>query len=112
MPPVGNKHPSRSTNAYRDMAQTLYAMGLDRNDRLAIMLSIGLEMAVAFMAVAASATSTLLNPAYGEAECDFCLADLSAVAPSSDGHVSTNPPLQASPLASALVGYRRSSPQG
>jgi acyl-CoA synthetase (AMP-forming)/AMP-acid ligase II len=77
----------------RDMVQTQNVTALDRSDRVAIALPNGPEMAVALMAVAASATSARLNPACDEAKFDFCLIDLKSVAYSSDGHISTNHPL-------------------
>jgi len=60
--------------------QTLNAMGLGRNDRIAIVLPNGPEMAVAFLATAASATSAPLNPSYQTNEFDFYLSDLAAKA--------------------------------
>jgi len=55
-------------------------MGMGRNDRVAIVLPNGPEMAVAFVAVAAGATSAPLNPAYRANEFDFYLSDLKAKA--------------------------------
>ncbi|MEK9721077.1 MAG: AMP-binding protein, partial [Quisquiliibacterium sp.] len=55
-------------------------MGIGRNDRVAIVLENGPEMAVAFMAVAAGATSAPLNPAYRAEEFEFYLSDLNAKA--------------------------------
>ena len=60
--------------------QTLNTMGLGRNDRIGIVLPNGPEMAVAFLAIAASATSAPLNPAYQVNEFDFYLSDLEAKA--------------------------------
>jgi amino acid adenylation domain-containing protein len=51
-------------------------MGAGRNDRVATIVPNGPEMAVAFIAVAAGATSAPLNPAYRENEFDFYLSDL------------------------------------
>jgi hypothetical protein len=65
--------------------------------RVAIALPNESKMVVAFMAIAVSATSTPLNPAYGEAECDRCLADLKVAEYSLDGHINTNHSRQASP---------------
>jgi acyl-CoA synthetase (AMP-forming)/AMP-acid ligase II len=62
------------------VVKTLNAMGVGRNDRVAIVLPNGPEMAVTFAAVAAGATSAPLNPAYREAEFDFYLSDLNAKA--------------------------------
>ena len=62
------------------VVQTLNAMGLGRNDRIALVLPHGPEMAVAFLAIAAGATSAPLNPAYQANEFDFYLSDLHAKA--------------------------------
>src|SRR2546427_11089062 len=59
-----------------DVVHTLHTMGLGRNDRVALVLPNGPEMAVAFLAVAAGATCVPLNPAYGISEFDFYLTDL------------------------------------
>ncbi len=56
----------------------LNAMGIGRNDRIAIVLDNGPEMATAFIAVAAGATSAPLNPAYRADEFEFYLSDLNA----------------------------------
>jgi acyl-CoA synthetase (AMP-forming)/AMP-acid ligase II/acyl carrier protein len=56
----------------------LNALGIERNDRVAIVLPNGPEMAVAFLSIAAGAASAPLNPAYGQNEFAFYLADLQA----------------------------------
>ncbi len=58
----------------------LNAMGLGRQDRVAIVLANGPEMAVAFLAVTAGATCAPLNPSYRAHEFDFYLSDLKAKA--------------------------------
>ena len=58
--------------------KVLNAMGIGRNDRVAIVLSNSPEMAVVFLAVSSGATSAPLNPAYRESEFDFYLSDLNA----------------------------------
>jgi len=58
----------------------LAARGIGRNDRVAIVLPNGPEMATAFVAVAACATTAPLNPAYRREEFDFYLRDLGAAA--------------------------------
>src|SRR5712691_2607944 len=63
-----------------DVVQTLYAMGLSRHDRIALVLPNGPEMAVAFLAVAASATCIPLNPAYRVNELEAYLTALRAKA--------------------------------
>jgi acyl-CoA synthetase (AMP-forming)/AMP-acid ligase II len=56
----------------------LRALGIKPNDRVAIVLPNGPEMAVVFLAVASGATAAPLNPAYREDEFDFYLSDLEA----------------------------------
>lgn len=52
--------------------------GIGRGDRVAIVLPNGPEMAAAFIAIAAGATSAPLNPAYKADEYEFYLKDLGA----------------------------------
>ena len=59
-------------------ARALRAAGVQRQDRVALVLPNGPEMAVAFIATAACATSAPLNPAYRTAELELCLSDLKA----------------------------------
>jgi acyl-CoA synthetase (AMP-forming)/AMP-acid ligase II len=61
-----------------DTVATLNENGLGRNDRVAIVLPNGPEMATAFVAVACAATTAPLNPAYREEEFEFYLSDLGA----------------------------------
>jgi acyl-CoA synthetase (AMP-forming)/AMP-acid ligase II len=56
----------------------LRALGIKPNDRVAIVLPNGPDMAVSFLAVASAATAAPLNPAYREDEFDFYLSDLEA----------------------------------
>src|SRR5262245_35071915 len=56
----------------------LRALGVNQNDRVALVLPNGPEMAVAFVAVASAATCAPLNPAYRAEEFDFYLSDLNA----------------------------------
>lgn len=58
------------------VTRQLNELGIGRNDRVAVVLPNGPEMAVAFLAVAAAATSAPLNPAYSTPEFNFYLADL------------------------------------
>lgn len=60
------------------IAATLNANAIHRNDRVALVLPNGPEMAVAFLGVAAAATAAPLNPAYRAEEFDFYLSDLNA----------------------------------
>ena len=58
----------------------LNAMGIGRGDRVGVVLPNGPEMAAAFIAVAAGASSAPLNPTYRAREFDFHLSDLNAKA--------------------------------
>ncbi len=58
----------------------LNGFGIGRNDRVAIVLPNGPEMASAFVSVACAATAAPLNPAYRQPEFEFYLEDLSAKA--------------------------------
>src|SRR5258706_5758691 len=68
--------------ALRELAtQTVAALnarGIGNNDRVAIVLDNGPEMAAAFLCVAAGATAAPLNPAYRADEFEFYLTDLKA----------------------------------
>jgi oxalate---CoA ligase len=56
----------------------LRARGFARNDKLAIVLPNGPDMAASFVAAAAAVTAAPLNPAYREDEFHFYMEDLSA----------------------------------
>src|SRR5437870_1057591 len=58
--------------------ETLAARGMGPNDRVAIVLDNGPEMAVAFLSVASGATAAPLNPRYRAEEFEFYLTDLKA----------------------------------
>ena len=58
------------------VGNTLRAMGLCRHDRVVVVLPNGPDLAVAVLAVAASATCAPMNPAYGAEELDRYFADL------------------------------------
>jgi acyl-CoA synthetase (AMP-forming)/AMP-acid ligase II len=68
----------------RDLAArtgtVLNAIGIGRNDRVAIVLPNGPDMAAAFLAIGCAATTAPLNPAYKAEEFDFYLGDLGAKA--------------------------------
>ena len=59
-------------------AGVLNGIGIGRGDRVAIVLPNGPEMAAAFIAIAAGATTCPLNPAYRAEEFEFYLSDLGA----------------------------------
>jgi acyl-CoA synthetase (AMP-forming)/AMP-acid ligase II len=58
----------------------LNALGIGRNDRVAIVLANGPEMATCFLAAACGVATAPLNPAYRADEFEFYLADLHAKA--------------------------------
>src|SRR5208282_2254066 len=60
--------------------ETLNSHGVGRNDRLAIVLPNGPEMATAFVGIAAGASAAPLNPGYRLEEFEFYLSDLGAKA--------------------------------
>lgn len=68
------------TRLIQEVADSLNRFGIGRNDRVAIVLPNGPEMATAFLSVAACATSAPLNPAYKKDEFAFYLEDLHAKA--------------------------------
>ncbi|HEY1877197.1 MAG TPA: acyl--CoA ligase [Rhizomicrobium sp.] len=78
------ERPSLMHKSLRELAgrtvQSLNAMGIGRNDRVAIVLPNGPEMAAAFIAIACGAATAPLNPAYRAEEFDFYLSDLNAKA--------------------------------
>lgn len=61
-----------------DTVKSLNRMGIGREDRVAIVLPNGPEMATAFVTIGCGATTAPLNPAYREEEFDFYLSDLNA----------------------------------
>ena len=63
-----------------DVAAALRARGLARNDKLAIVLPNGPDMAASFVACACAVTAAPLNPAYREDEFHFYMEDLKAKA--------------------------------
>ena len=75
--------PGRAPLTYRrmyqhidEMRRTLRALGICRHDRIAVVLPNGPEMAVAFLAVSASAACAPFNPAYGTEELNRYFAAL------------------------------------
>lgn len=63
-----------------DTASALRARGIERNDRVAIVVPNGPEAASSFLGVSAAATAAPLNPAYRTEELAFYLSDLNAKA--------------------------------
>lgn len=77
------RDPLDFTGLRRQVERTVGALnefGIGRDDRVAIVLPNGPEMASAFVSVACAATAAPLNPAYQRREFDFYLSDLSAKA--------------------------------
>ncbi|MEO5698295.1 MAG: acyl--CoA ligase [Burkholderiaceae bacterium] len=79
--------PGRAPLDYRGLralvaatTESLNAAGIGRNDRIAIVLPNGPEMATCFLACATAASSAPLNPAYRVDEFEFYLTDLQAKA--------------------------------
>jgi acyl-CoA synthetase (AMP-forming)/AMP-acid ligase II/thioesterase domain-containing protein/acyl carrier protein len=58
------------------MAAALASSGIRTDDRVAVVLPAGLEMAMSFLAVAITAACAPLNPALRAHEFDLCLSDL------------------------------------
>jgi acyl-CoA synthetase (AMP-forming)/AMP-acid ligase II len=63
-----------------DTVATLNGFGIGRNDRVAIVLPNGPDMATSFVAIATGATAAPLNPAYKADEFEFYMSDLGAKA--------------------------------
>ena len=64
----------------RTTVEKLNALGVGREDRVAIVLPNGPEMAAAFVCIASGATTAPLNPGYRAEEFEFYLSDLKAKA--------------------------------
>ena len=76
--------PALSHRALREQVRStlaaLNALGIGRNDRVAIVLANGPEMAACFIACASGVASAPLNPGYRAEEFEFYLSDLNAKA--------------------------------
>ena len=79
--------PGRNPLTYRDLRAhvdatlaSLNALGVGRNDRVAIVLANGPEMAACYIACASGTASAPLNPSYRAEEFEFYLSDLNAKA--------------------------------
>ncbi len=74
--------PAMTHGGLRDLVQRtlvmLNAQGIGRNDRLAIVLANGPEMASCFISAACGVATAPLNPAYRADEFEFYLSDLNA----------------------------------
>ena len=96
------------------VVEALNSMGVGRNDRVALVLPEGPEMAVAIISIAAGATCAPLNPACRASEFDFHLADLHAqvlLAPSEStspavavAHARGIPILELTPMSEGEAG--------
>ncbi len=89
--------PPLSFGALRTLVQrtlgSLNALGIGRNDRVAIVLANGPEMATCFLSAACGVTTAPLNPAYRGDEFEFYLSDLHAKALIVE-HDSTSPAIE------------------
>lgn len=65
-------------NQVNSIIQQLRQWGITKEDKVAIALNNGTEMAVTFLAVASSAICCPLNPNYRDSEFEFYLSDISA----------------------------------
>lgn len=77
--------PGRKPLTYGDLlhqaettVRALSSLGIRRNDRVAIVLPNGPEMATAFLSIACGASCAPLNPSYKGEEFDFYISDLDA----------------------------------
>ncbi|MBL8305120.1 MAG: AMP-binding protein [Rubrivivax sp.] len=86
--------------AQRTLA-TLNGLGIGRNDRVAIVLANGPEMATCFITAACGVATAPLNPAYRADEFEFYLSDLNAKALIVE-HDSTSPAIE----VAAKLGVR------
>src|SRR5258705_9727127 len=78
-----NQRPLYLGQLYKHIQYTvkkLNELGIGRNDRVAIVLPNGPQMAVAFLSISSGATCAPLNPFYTATEFDFYLSDLEAKA--------------------------------
>lgn len=115
----------RLSRQVEDVVEALRSFGIGCNDRVALVLPEGPELAAAFIAIAAGASCAPLNPAYRASEFEFHLADLGvrallvasgsespAVAVARARGIAL---IELSPLAEAgcftLAGERRPAPQ-
>ena len=64
----------------KEVQHAMNAVGIGRNDRVALVLPNSAEMAASFITVAACCTSAPLNPSYRADEFEFYLNDLNAKA--------------------------------
>jgi acyl-CoA synthetase (AMP-forming)/AMP-acid ligase II/acetyltransferase-like isoleucine patch superfamily enzyme len=69
---------SRLLEEVERTAAAFHSFGLTRNDRVAMVLPNGPEMAVAFVAAVSTVTCAPLNPSYSAQEFEFYMSDLNA----------------------------------
>lgn len=98
----------------QEICSNLNRFGIGRNDRVAIVLPNGPEMATAFLSVAACASAAPLNPAYKKDEFAFYLSDLKARAVIVEAG-STSPVLEAArelDIPILTIEWQESDPAG
>lgn len=71
---------SRLNSHIENTVKTMNKRGIGRNDRVAVVLPNGPEMAVTFLSITAGATCAPINASYQAEEFDFFLSDLKAKA--------------------------------
>jgi acyl-CoA synthetase (AMP-forming)/AMP-acid ligase II len=108
--------PALSHGGLRSLVQrtlaTLNGLGIGRNDRVAIVLANGPEMASCFLSAACGVTTAPLNPAYRADEFEFYLSDLNAKALIVE-HDSTSPAIEvAQKLGVRLIDLRAGDAAG
>ncbi len=86
-----------------ETGRRLGQLGIARNDRVAIVLPNGPEMAAAFIAIGCAATTAPLNPAYRAEEYRFYLGDLKAKALVVEGGSATPAAAVAKELGIAIL---------
>jgi oxalate---CoA ligase len=84
---------ARLRGLVQDTLASLNAWGIGRNDRVAIVLANGPEMATCFVSAACGVTTAPLNPSYRADEFEFYLSDLNAKALVVE-HDSTSPAIE------------------
>ncbi len=92
--------------------ERLNGLGIGRNDRVAIVLPNGPEMATAFTCIAAGAATAPLNPAYRAEDFEFYLADLRAKALVVEEDASTPALAVARKLGIPVIDLRRDRERG
>ena len=94
---------SRLWSHIQDIIAKLNSFGIGQNDRVAVALPNGAEMAVAFLSIAATATCAPLNITYRTNEFEFYLNDLNAKALIVQSNIETHAIAAANSLGIPLI---------